>query len=185
MARKVTPEERKLWNRVAATTSRAPESSFEISENAGKPQPLKPRFAIPDFKIGSKSSSTAASAIDVSPQSPIDNKSMARMRRGKLVPEAKIDLHGMTQNEALPSLTQFILRSAQRNFRMVLVITGKGKDRPSQGPIPERVGVLRQNLPVWLARPPLNSVVQDSVVAHQRHGGSGAFYVYLKRTGKR
>ncbi len=106
------------------------------------------------------------------------------MRRGKLVPEAKIDLHGMTQAEALPELIGFVMQAAQRNLRLVLVITGKGRGRDDDGPIPERVGVLRQNVPDWLRRPPLGSIVQGVVPAHQRHGGGGALYVYLRRLRK-
>lgn len=183
MARKVTPFERELWNRVAVTTSRGlvePSKNEVVVET-----PLvKTKFKPPKFEIGSHAERSTSWAQSKKPSSPIDTKALSKLRRGKTVPEAKIDLHGMTQAEALPALTQFLLRCSQRNFRMVLVITGKGKEKESFGPIPERVGVLKQNLPNWITRPPLNSVVQGSIQAHQKHGGSGAFYIYLKRFGK-
>jgi len=127
---------------------------------------------------------TSAPASTPKLAAPIDTKAMTRMRRGKLAPEARIDLHGMTQSEALPELMGFIMHAAQRNLRMVLVITGKGRGKPDDGPIPERVGVLRHNVPDWLRRPPIGAMVQGIVPAHQRHGGGGALYVYLRRLRK-
>lgn len=185
MARKVTPNERKLWNKVAATTSRGMDGVAEpIGEQPVKTGPKATGYTPQKFEIGSTAKTAAAPIANKQPPSPIDAKALAKLRRGRSTPEAKIDLHGLTQAEALPALIQFIHRAVQRNFRMVLVITGKGKERPSIGPIPERTGVLKQSLPMWLARPPLNSLVQGSVQSHQKHGGSGAFYVYLKRSRK-
>lgn len=112
----------------------------------------------------------------------MDGKTFRKMTRGRLSPEARIDLHGMTVAEAHPELINFILTSAQRQMRLVLVITGKGRAKHTDSPIPERVGVLKQSLPMWLNQPPIKQVVLDVSVAHQKHGGGGAFYVYLRRT---
>lgn len=105
------------------------------------------------------------------------------MQRGKLKPEARIDLHGMTLADAHPALTDFVLRAHDRGLRLLLVITGKGQggDRRDDGPIPIRRGVLRQQVPGWLVAPPLGAVVLDVRPAHHRHGGEGAYYVYLKK----
>jgi len=103
------------------------------------------------------------------------------MRKGKLLPEARLDLHGMTLAEAHPELIRFVLNAHSAGMRLVLVITGKGKDRDRGGPIPTRFGALRHQVPHWLALPPLGPVVLQTAEAHLRHGGSGAFYVYLKR----
>lgn len=105
------------------------------------------------------------------------------MQRGKLKPEARIDLHGMTLADAHPALTRFVLDGYDRGLRLLLVITGKGQgaDPADDGPIPIRRGVLRQQVPGWLIAPPLGAMVLDVRPAHQRHGGSGAYYVYLKR----
>ena len=59
----------------------------------------------------------------------MDAKAFARMSRGKLSPEARIDLHGMTLAEAHPELIGFILNAQAQGLRLVLVITGKGKRR--------------------------------------------------------
>jgi DNA-nicking Smr family endonuclease len=87
----------------------------------------------------------------------------------------------MTMSEAHPTLQNFILGSAQLQRRLVLVITGKGRSKPARGPVPERHGVLRHNVPLWLRQSHLATVILEVTPAHQRHGGSGAFYVYLRR----
>ena len=57
-----------------------------------------------------------------------------------------------------------------------------GKGRADAEAIqPRRHGVLRHSLPHWLAAPPLAGRVLQVASAHQKHGGGGAFYVYLRR----
>ena len=136
------------------------------------------------FKIGAKLRSTplvGGGQGAVKPAHVMDAKSFGKLTRGKLRPEGRIDLHGMTMAEAHPALQDFILGSAQLQRRLVLVITGKGKSKPDYGPIPERHGVLRHNVPIWLRQSPLSSVILEVTPAHQRHGGAGALYVYLRR----
>ncbi|MEL6172865.1 MAG: Smr/MutS family protein, partial [Pseudomonadota bacterium] len=76
---------------------------------------------------------------------------------------------------------RFILDAQARGLRLVLVITGKGKNRDDQGPIPVRNGVLRHQIPQWLGMPPLSQAVLQISQAHQKHGGGGAYYVYIRR----
>ena len=111
----------------------------------------------------------------------MDSKAFARMKRGKLKPEARIDLHGMTLDRAHGALTGFILSSQSRGLRLVLVITGKGDREDPYDPAPRRRGVLKSNVPQWLRMAPLGSAVLQISEAHIRHGGSGAYYVYLRR----
>lgn len=111
----------------------------------------------------------------------MDRKSFTKLKRGKLAPEGRIDLHGMTLDRAHPALNRFILGAHHQGKRLVLVITGKGKARDEGGPIPVRDGVLRHQVPHWLSIPPLSSVVMQVSQAHVSHGGGGAYYVYLRR----
>jgi DNA-nicking Smr family endonuclease len=92
----------------------------------------------------------------------------AHMRRGRLEPEARIDLHGLTQDEAHRALVRFFVRARGLDQRVVLVITGKG-------------GVLKSMVPRWLAEADLKPLVAGISPAHIRHGGEGAFYVALRR----
>ena len=62
-----------------------------------------------------------------------------------------------------------------------LVITGKGKIQKDTGPIPRQVGILRHQVPQWLRMPPLRDKVLQVSEAHGKHGGSGAYYVYLRK----
>ena len=107
---------------------------------------------LPAFRIGQHAKPVAAAHATPGAQktSPVDRKAYARLKRGKLKPEARIDLHGLTQAQALPALTGFILRAVADDRRLVLVITGKGRGDDDMGPIPERRGVLRHHLPHWL-----------------------------------
>lgn len=105
-------------------------------------------------------------------------------------PDAVVDLHGHTQEEARQHLFQRILAADGRGARLVLVITGKGS-RP--GPEPADLmpglggtrarsrGAIRHRLPQWLGDPALSGRIAAVRTAHPRHGGSGAFYVILKR----
>jgi DNA-nicking Smr family endonuclease len=110
----------------------------------------------------------------------MDAGAFGRMSKGKLRPEARIDLHGMTLAEAYPALASFLLDARARGRRLVLVITGKGRARDDLAPMPARAGRLRHDVPRWLALPPLAEHVLQVAPAHRRHGGEGALYVYLR-----
>jgi DNA-nicking Smr family endonuclease len=85
---------------------------------------------------------------------------------------ARIDLHGLDQDQARAALARFLRRAWDDGYRAVLVITGKGV----QGD-----GVLRRRAPEWLGAPDLTPIVAGVSEAHRRHGGEGALYVALRR----
>lgn len=189
--RRLRPEELDLWRKVADTAQPMhpdrPKPKLPIHEPAPKKPPRRP---VEQFQLGARSTGQAP-AHDVLPglservaQAPVrmDKKAFGKLKRGKLVPEGKIDLHGKTLDQAHPALTRFILQSHAAGKRLVLVVTGKGKDRDDGGPIPVRLGVLRHNVPHWLSVPPLAQVVLQVTEAHLKHGGGGAYYVYLRRS---
>ena len=82
---------------------------------------------------------------------------------------------------AHPALVRFILRAQSDGKRLVLVITGKGRPGDEAVLYPTPRGILRRQVPHWLDIPPLAQAVLQVTPAHIRHGGDGAFYVYLKR----
>ena len=112
----------------------------------------------------------------------MDARTHRSLQRGKLRPDARLDLHGMTLAVAKAELTGFILRAQAAGHRLVLVITGKGERGADRGPLPVRAGALRHEVPHWLAMAPLSQAVLQVVPAHIRHGGGGAYYVWLRRT---
>ncbi|MBM2575539.1 Smr/MutS family protein [Jannaschia sp. Os4] len=111
----------------------------------------------------------------------MDAKRHRKMTAGKLAPEAKLDLHGMTLAQAQPRLTRFVMDGHAKGLRLLLVVTGKGKRRDEDGPIPTRHGVLRHQVPTWLGMAPLAPLVLQVRTAHRTQGGQGAYYVYLRR----
>jgi len=191
--RRLRPDEEELWRRVTETTQRIrPERRQDKSTLLqAKPQPKTPPRAVERFELG-QARRDIAPGHDLSPgirdhvaSAPLsmDKKTFGKLKRGKVTPEAKLDLHGMTLDQAHPALTRFILRAQAGGKRLVLVVTGKGKHRDDGGPIPTRLGVLRHNVPHWLSQPPLAQAVLQISEAHLKHGGGGAYYVYLRRRG--
>jgi DNA-nicking Smr family endonuclease len=192
--RTLHPEEEELWQAVARTAT--PMHVMPLRRKLDTPPPAQvhvkpadPALRLPAFRLGEKSRITlshniAPTLTESLEQAPLlmDAKAHARMTRGKLAPEARIDLHGLTLAEAHPDLIRFILNAHSAGCRLVLVITGKGKQKPDHGPIPQRMGILRHQVPLWLRQMPLGPAVLQITEAHMKHGGSGAFYVYLRRT---
>ena len=117
----------------------------------------------------------------------LERRKARRIARGTEEIEARLDLHGMTQNDAHDALVGFIRRCHANGYRTVLVITGKGGTRRNRDDgddvAPRPRGVLKQNVPRWLGGPELSAVVVSYSAAHIRHGGEGALYVRLRRTG--
>jgi DNA-nicking Smr family endonuclease len=107
---------------------------------------------------------------------PIDRRTRQRLARGLEPIDARLDLHGCTQAQAHAALLGFLRRAQAQNARTVLVITGKGGGHAAH----ER-GVLRRQVPLWLALPEFRKFVVGFEPAHVAHGGEGAFYVRLRR----
>ncbi|TCP61141.1 DNA-nicking Smr family endonuclease [Rhodovulum bhavnagarense] len=179
----LSPEDRALWDHVARQVQplhpRRPVAVTDVEK--GLPRPSPPEMPRVAFTIGARAAGPDADKAAPAPTVRMDHKAYNRLRAGKLRPEARIDLHGMTLAQAHPALTRFILDSQAHGRRLVLVITGKGSSAADDGPIPERRGVLRRQVPHWLGQPPLAAAVLQTSAAHRRHGGEGALYVYLRK----
>jgi DNA-nicking Smr family endonuclease len=104
----------------------------------------------------------------------VDRRRSERLRRGQLPVEAKLDLHGYTQDRAHGALGDFLGECQSRSLRCVLVITGKGTTT-------EAGGVLRAQVPRWLNEPDNRARVLAFDYAQPKHGGLGALYVLLRR----
>ncbi|MBL4806577.1 MAG: Smr/MutS family protein [Rhodobacteraceae bacterium] len=115
----------------------------------------------------------------------MDQRTHTKMRKGKLKPEARLDLHGMRAAHAHVELLAFVRRCHGGGKRLILVITGKGNSTRDEGAImPSRQGILRHSLPHWLSSAEMRPMILQITPAHLRHGGGGAYYVYLKRKGR-
>ena len=179
-----------LWRKVTERTEKLDLKTLFRPEIDAVPTPPASLQKAKSVLIGRPQPKPGRETQDLTPSLPeqiakspvqMDKKSFGRLKRGKLKPEGRIDLHGMTLDRAHPALSRFILSAHASGKRLVLVITGKGKSRDEGGPIPVRQGVLRHQVPQWLSMSPLSGVVLQVSQAHISHGGGGAYYVYLRR----
>jgi DNA-nicking Smr family endonuclease len=111
----------------------------------------------------------------------IARRDKQQLCRGRAAIDARIDLHGMTQVEAHHALLRFLERCQDGGAKFALVITGKGApDAPSGGR-----GVLRRQVPLWLALAEFRAYVLGFDIAKAGHGGEGALYVRLRKPRRR
>lgn len=97
-----------------------------------------------------------------------------RLRQGDITPDRVIDLHGHTLEAAHFVLTEALESANFHGQRVILIVTGKGRsDRP---------GRIRAELSHWLDSGNYRSRIAALRPAHPRHGGSGAFYLILRRS---
>lgn len=179
--RRLTPEEIALWQKVVERTERMHPERDPAPVQRPKPKPAKtpqPRVVASPAPVPRPEPPPRPAAA---PALRMDHGTFGRMKRGRLVPEGRIDLHGMTMDAAHPALVGFILRAQADGKRLVLVITGKGRAGDHGVLYPTPRGILRRQVPHWLETPPLAQAVLQVSSAHIRHGGEGAFYVYLRR----
>lgn len=192
--RDLRKDEMDLWKKVVekAVPMHPERPSDAENQSLIHPDPEKPlkQAPLPRFRLGETAKPQAPHHDIAKPIADhvaghpvrMDWKKHKKLKQGRIRPEARIDLHGMTIAQAHPALTRFILDAAAGGLRLVLVITGKGKTKPDHGPIPGRHGILRHQVPHWLYSGPLKAHVLQMTEAHISHGGQGAYYVYLKRS---
>ena len=110
------------------------------------------------------------------PLAPLGRRLKQRVARGREAIDGRIDLHGMTQAQAHAALLHFLHRARADGAKTILVITGKGSANADR----ER-GVLKRQVPLWLALPEFRPLIVGFDDAHVGHGGEGALYVRLRR----
>ena len=164
-------EERVLWSAVtksiAPLPGRAIEKALEPSETPGAAAAARAAATAP------KVASPVAKPKEP-PLAPFGRRLRQRVARGREPIEARFDLHGLTQAQAHAALSRFLHSASARGVRLVLIITGKG----GRG---GEAGVLRRQVPLWLALPEFRDLVIGFEDAHAAHGGEGALYVRLRR----
>jgi DNA-nicking Smr family endonuclease len=143
-----------------------------------KERPPRPK-ASPSLEPGKRSLPAAVKRRSPAPRIEAFDRDVDRsLARGRRSPEAALDLHGMTLSAAERAVGQFLAQSSEQGHRVVLIVTGKGM-RLEGG----RVfgGRIRAEFAGWLERPDNRIRVAGFRPAHPRHGGSGAFYILLRR----
>ncbi len=202
--RTLTPEETSLWRRAMRTTEPLPgqhlpeppppQPAKKAANGHTRPTPpsgIQAPQAPPHPKAKPSKSKTAKPSAPDPLAAGLDAATARRVRRGRVAVDVTIDLHGMRQADAHAALTRFITAAVLRGARCALVITGKGgradhhdDDAPFMRPARAGDGILRRQVPLWLRDEPLRSRIFAVERAHQRDGGGGALYVFLKRPDK-
>jgi DNA-nicking Smr family endonuclease len=178
--RSLTAEEEHLWSIVARSikplrrAARATPSKRAAKTEAAKPAGGSSKKSVAPLPSVSRPRAAAPAQI------PLARRERQRIARGRSAIEGRIDLHGMTQADAYSALLHFLHRSQAGGAKVVLVITGKGS--PFAGA--EERGVLRRQVPLWLALPQFRACVLGFDMADATHGGAGALYVRLRRASR-
>lgn len=198
---RLSAEDREIWERVVRSATPLhdrpasarerlplpPPSATEAADEPHVPRPAHARVLRPEGRAGPTvrwSLHDPAPTPVGRPEPGIDRRTAERLRRGERAPDARIDLHGLTAERAHARLDRFVAESLRAGHRCVLVITGKGGRRsdPDEASFMRSDrGVLRQAAPQWLRSGPHARRIVGIFEAHPRHGGAGAFYLYLKR----
>lgn len=180
-SRSLSDEEATLWETVARGVkplrkTRAKTEPRVKSAPAEKPAERMPvRIKVDEFFTGR--------GVVPPPQkskpalAPLDRRTKQKLSRGREAIDARLDLHGMTQEQAHYALSRFLRNAQSEGMKFVIVVTGKGLRRASGS---ER-GVLRREVPRWLGMPEFRDVVVGFEVAAIGHGGEGALYVRVRR----
>lgn len=200
--RRLTDEEIELWlgvaKSIAPLPARAPrqlsrpklENFAKELDQLGEEAPVEPQQARKEPPKASSADPAPVSGSNLSRSdaparpaatprlAPLERRLRQKLSRGRLAPDAAIDLHGMRSHEACIALRRFLLRAQIDGARLVLVVTGKGE----RGSAEEGAGgVLRRSVPQWLRGSEYQSVVVGFEEASRPHGGAGALYVRLRR----
>ena len=168
-------EDRIIWARIARTVEAFP--GKEIPEDdwfAVEPPTPVPPAAAPEKPVRSAQPAPGPNASSRKQPHPIEKPVIRKLARGRLPIDGRIDLHGLTQSEAHNLLFGFLARAHERGLRHVLVITGKGSSRGSEG-------ALKRAVPVWLTKPEFRFLISGYEDAARGHGGEGALYIRLRR----
>jgi DNA-nicking Smr family endonuclease len=173
----LSAQDRALWAEI--TRSVAPLREPRAEPGSTPATPRKPQAVA----FGRADAVTRGAAAKPAPAlEPLDRRQRQRLARGTEAIDARIDLHGKTQSEAHAALARFLRRAQREGAKFVLVITGKGLRARTDGG--ER-GVLKRQVPQWLRLPELRAYVVGFEPAHVGHGGEGALYVRIRKSGIR
>ena len=104
--------------------------------------------------------------------------------KNKNLKTKSIDLHGYTLDEANKAIEEFIYKSYEKKVNKLIVITGKGlhSDNEKNPYISKKLGILKHSVPEFiLQNKNLMKIINEIKDAKIEDGGSGAFYIYLKK----
>ena len=192
------PDDESVWDQTARTVEPLKRAKPRVRRSAEaeatdaparslKAEPPKVAAVCAKPKLAAAPLPPPPATKSTPPIADFDRKKARKIRSGQVEIEARIDLHGMRQNEAHAALAGFLRRCQGKGQRWVLVITGKGKAMPRDDDETFDMtrnhdrGVLKRNVPRWLDEPDVRPLVVSYTTAAPQHGGDGALYVHLRK----
>jgi DNA-nicking Smr family endonuclease len=174
-------EDHALWARIAETAT--PLRKRKPARIKPMPPKIETSHRAPKLDVALPPPKPKPKAPPAARHAELDRQTSRRLEKGRLEVEAKLDLHGMRQRDAHAALRRFLKSAQAKDYRHVLVITGKGATQEAAKSFYEEEsrGVLRQAVPQWLRDPEFASIVVSFSQAPRRLGGEGALYVRLRK----
>lgn len=189
--RGLTPEEEALWRKAMRDVAPFRGKKPSLEALVSKAKETRPGNDVGPIRrapaLGRAHAPTPLSPRAEHPFAAGDPRLDRLAGRGRLAIDAVLDLHGHSQRTARGVLGRFVAEQHGKGARCLLVITGKGAPSLSFGGAEKSFdqgagrGVLKARLHDWLAEEPLRKLISRASPAHPRHGGGGAFYIFLKR----
>lgn len=105
----------------------------------------------------------------------LDPNVLRKLRGGEPAPQATLDLHGLTRDQAKPQVDRFIERARIEGRRCIRIVTGRGLNSPGAQP------VLKEAVVDWLSAGRLARQILGFCTAPPKDGGPGALTVLLRR----
>ena len=94
------------------------------------------------------------------------------------------DLHGYSLEEANKKIESFIKDSYEKGLSKLIVVTGKGlhSNNDKDPYISKKFGILKHSIPEFIKNNhELNSLIREMKDAEIKDGGTGSFYIFLKK----
>ena len=110
-----------------------------------------------------------------------------KTQKKKRLKISSIDLHGYTLEQANKTIEEFILKSYEEDIGKLIVVTGKGihSDVEKNPYVSKDLSILKYSVPEFINNNQnLMKIIIDIQDAKVEDGGSGAFYIYLKKKKK-
>ena len=119
----------------------------------------------------------------ISSKDKLPNKDF-KIKTGNTTKIRSIDLHGYTLEEANKAIEKFIIKSFEEKVNKLIVVTGKGihSDVERDPYVSKDLSILKYSVPEFISNNQnLNNLINEITDAKIEDGGSGAFYIFLKK----
>ena len=107
-----------------------------------------------------------------------------KLSNKKKISIKSFDLHGYSLDEANNKINDLIKDSYEKGVKKLIIVTGKGLHSQNEKDpyISKKLGILKYSVPQYIKNSDeLMSLISQIKEAENEDGGSGAFYVYLKK----